>query len=394
MYSIVAADVNSRTLYLHPVSKKEVSKPLDNTIAPGALAKVVLPLPRRLLKLPNSNVFTFEDMVCTPQASSYTPLKGVYEGRAQVVETLANLVDERFEHLLGVHNGRAPSFFQSLLQYCRKHGLWMHNSKTIRDGYVLFCSTNDTEKLPVVVKLQGVPPPDVCFDLTPGPCATELRALVALGRLMHERSLAPVFCELWGREVAYIQQQRMLSTTMCGYACDLAAWIRGGGSSEVSHRRCVQQPNFTCGADPFAAWVYSPCAGHALITSKYATDRKLFNLVMRATIFQVLLGLSQAQRHCLFTHNDMHAGNVLFDTRTMKKARMLLTGAGSFLIPSTVPCVRVIDFQHAAFDTYDSADTLVGRTSGYKVRARSSAAQPKRAADRRAGRRTCSTRSL
>ena len=364
MHSIVDVDVRSRTLYLHPVRRGE--RVDEAELAPGAKAVVVTPLPRRLLEKRGTAVHEYEFEI-ELQAESYTPLKPVYDGRSRAVETLKTLVDERFDTLLGIHDGRAPSFFHSVLQYCKRHGLWLHNTKNIRDGFVLFCTTDDERRLPVVVKLQSVPAPDACFDTTPGPCATELRALVALAVMMRERSVAPVFCELWGREVAHVAQARMLSTSMCGYACDLAAWIRGSGSSEVTHRRCTHQPNFTCGADPFAAWVYSACAGHALITSKYATDRKLFNLIMRATIFHVLLGLAQAQRHCLFTHNDMHAGNVLFDTRSLKKARMLLTGAGAFLIPPTVPSVRIIDFQHAAFDVYDSNGAQTGRTSGYKA---------------------------
>jgi hypothetical protein len=282
------------------------------------------------------------------------------------------LLNENFVNLLRVYNGQAPSLFHNSLHFAKFHKYWLNSVKKIKDGEVLFVTTSRGNGMTLVVKNQKIGVPDIDFVVTPGPCATELRSLITLNHLMHLRGVAPVFCELLAKEV-YIELNtsvRFLSTTMPQYSTDFSAWIYGTGKDPDRH--CSGKPPFLTTADPFAPWVYSPCAGHALATSPYKSDVALFNAILRSMLLQVCIGLSQAQRHSMFTHNDLHSGNIMFDTSSIKESRMYATGMGCYLLKPGVPGVRLIDFQHAAFDLYDSSGTCVGRTQGYAMDAANS----------------------
>jgi hypothetical protein len=209
-----------------------------------------------------------------------------------------------------------------------------------------------------VMKRQRIDAPVVDEDTTPGPATCEVRALETINRLMVSRRVAPVFCEqAFPTETA----NGVVSITMTAYITDLADWIRGDGRDPT--RTCVAKSPFHAAADPAEPWLYTRYAGHHLATSPFPSDKRLFNDILRATLLQVLVGLTQAQRHCLFTHNDLHAGNVMFEHCPRGISRLLVTGAGTVFLPRRSPNIRIIDFQHASFDEYDG-DTLRGHVSG------------------------------
>jgi hypothetical protein len=227
--------------------------------------------------------------------------------------------------------------------------------RKIMHGEVLFFKRDGTY---YVVKRQRINAPTVDEDTTPGPALCEVRALETINRLMVSRRVAPVFCEqAFPTETA----GGVVSITMAAYITDLSDWIRGDGRDPT--RTCVARSPFNAAADAAEPWLYTRYAGHHLATSSFPSDRRLFNDILRATLLQVLVGLAQAQRHCLFTHNDLHAGNVMFEHSPRGISRLLVTGAGTFLLPKRSPNTRIIDFQHASFDEYDG-DLLRGRVSG------------------------------
>jgi hypothetical protein len=214
-----------------------------------------------------------------------------------------------------------------------------------------------------VVKRQRVFVAPVSVEVTPSPATTEHRALLTLNRLMQTQRVAPVFCELLPACAGGSgDDDGTLSVTMRAYVTDLADWVRGDGRDPV--RTCRDKSLFDAPADPAEGWVLTRCAGHALATSPYPSDVRLFNDTLRVAVLQVLVGLAQAQRHCLFSHNDLHAGNVMFEFSARGVSRLLVTGAGAFLLPKRAARARIIDFQHATFDVYDDSDTLAGRVCG------------------------------
>jgi uncharacterized protein Usg len=240
----------------------------------------------------------------------------------------------------------------------------------LKDGRVLFvrkltsqfvANAHDaTNEGKLVVKQQFLSRDVVDYVVTPNQSCAELTALLQLNFLMQHKHVAPVFCELKSFMAFYDMEssRHLLSTTMPRYEVDVYAWM---------DQTCPQKPSFTVSADPVAPWVYTQGAGRVLARSSHRGDVVLFNSTLRVVLLQVCLGLAQAQRYIGFTHNDLHAGNVMFDTRLVTKKRLLVTGVGSFVLPFASPGVRIIDFQHAAFDTYDSHWTRTGRMHGVKA---------------------------
>lgn len=278
-----------------------------------------------------------------------------------------SLLDEDFTDMLRMQNGQFVKTYHNSLHYSKCRKLWLHETKRIRDGEILFVTENKSTGESLVVKHQKVPLPDIDFTVTPGPCATEVRSLNALNYLMKVKGVAPVFCELRSKEIFIHSKnnERVLSTTMPMYATDFTTWIYG--NNKDPDRKCVKKPPFSVSADRYADWVYSACAGHQLITSTHESDIQLFNDIVRSMLLQVCIGFAQAQRHMRYTHNDMHAGNVMFDFRNIKMKRLFITGNGSYMLSPGSPGIRIIDFQHAAFDLYNSSGNLQGKTQGYSM---------------------------
>jgi len=236
-----------------------------------------------------------------------------------------------------------PPFCQSLELFCRERRLALLSRQAVAGGVLLLVQGQRR----LVIKQQAVQKFNIPHAITPGPGRTELRALVALRRLMDERRVAPLFCRLVSYEV--IQTSDLtLSLALDAYAVDVCSWLR-------------PSPN-----DALPDKVFIKHAGHRLASSAAPGDALLFNSILRATVFQTLLGLAQAQRHCLFTHNDLWSGNVMFEVPSVRTKRLFVTGCGAFLMPRNSPRVRVIDFQHACFDAYDEEGALAGRVVGYR----------------------------
>jgi hypothetical protein len=221
--------------------------------------------------------------------------------------------------------------------YCEALGLHILSRRKIVHGEVLFVKRNDEY---LVVKHQSAGACVVSEAATPGPAVCEMRALIALNRLMASHRVAPVFCELWAKSPS-------THAVMRAYVTDLADWVRGDGRDPA--RVCRAKPAYLAPADPCESWVHTRCAGNSLARSTFTSDVRLFNDTLRCSMVQVFLGLAQAQRHCLFTHNDLHCGNVMFEHCNAGVSRLFVTGCGSFLLPRRSARVRVIDFQHACF---------------------------------------------
>ena len=129
--------------------------------------------------------------------------------------------------------------------------------------------------------------------------------------------------------------------------------------------KCAAKPNINVSADPGDAWTISSGGGRALALSSHASDVRLFNAILRAVIFQVFLGLAVAQRHLRFSHNDLHIGNVMLSGELVSGVKKLVTGFGTFALPNKCPTIRIIDFQHSAFDLVRSDGSFERRVRGY-----------------------------
>jgi len=245
--------------------------------------------------------------------------------------------------------------------FCEARGLALKGRRKILNGEILFVHLRRVEEGTqpeyLVVKRQKLVPSLAGVAAAPGPAVCELCALVALNHLMAASRLLPVFCELRERVV----RSDSISVVMCAYIADLAEWIRGDGRDPS--RTCKMRPQIAMAANAAEPWVLTRCAGHQLATSEFALDRALFNETLRAALLQVFLGLAQAQRHCLFTHNDLHCGNVMFEHCPRSLSRLVVCGAGAFLLPRRSARVRIIDFQHADFD-HRNGDDALARVSG------------------------------
>jgi hypothetical protein len=223
---------------------------------------------------------------------------------------------------------------------CESLGFHIVQRRPIQNGEILFVKKGKPSKY-LVLKYQQPADHAVDATATPGPSVCEIKALLVLHRLMAQRRVAPVFCELWNPSVPTVH------AVMRAYVTDLSDWVRGNGRDPG--RTCRAKPAYPAPADPSEMWIYTRCAGNALARSPYPSDVKLFNTILRQTLLQVLVGFAQAQRHCLMTHNDLHCGNVMFDHCASGVSRLFVTGAGCFLLPKRAARVRVIDFQHACF---------------------------------------------
>lgn len=285
----------------------------------------------------------------------------VYVQVNPVVQGLRASLDVSFEARMKGEAGMVRGF-KTTLQLVKAHNLWRDSERSIRDGTVF--AHDPANGLRYVMKQQLIEPPEVDFVVTPGPAAAELQALLHLDIYTREGRLGPFFCELVDHSIFFGGNTVELNTTMRALSGDLITWLRGDLKDKFPV--CKERPPMQIQADPFAPWVYSTFAGYTLGTSAFKPDRELFNLILRATLLQVFVGLAQAQRNLLFTHNDLHGGNVLFDLTPLRKSRLVCTGAGTFMIPKNVAGVRLIDFQHAAFDTYNAAGECSGRVIGNK----------------------------
>lgn len=229
-------------------------------------------------------------------------------------------------------------------EYCARMGMQLEKRRKIMQGDVLFVKQGGTH---LVVKRQTARAPVVSVAATPGPASCELQALAELNRLMATRRLAPVFCELAGRPAACggagaedESDSPPAHPVMRRYVTDLADWASCPTPAAPAHG---------LPADPGDVCLYTSGAGLRLATSAHASDRRLFNNVLREALLQVFLGLAQAARHALFSHNDLHAANVMFEHSPAGLSRLVVSGCGCFLLPRRAARVRIIDFQHACF---------------------------------------------
>lgn len=286
----------------------------------------------------------------------------VYAPVNPVIQGLRAKLDVSFEAMMKGQAGTVRGF-KTTLQFVKFHNLWRDAERSIRDGTIIFAH-DPANGLRYVMKQQQIDAVDVDFVVTPGPAAAELRALMHLDVYAREGRLGPFFCELVDHSIFFGGSTVQLNTTMRALSSDLINWLRGNVKDKFPV--CKERPPMHIQADPFHPWVYSTFAGYTLATSAFKPDRELFNLILRGTLLQVFIGLAQAQRNLLFSHNDLHGGNVLFDLTPLKLSRLVCTGAGTFLIPKNVAGVRMIDFQHAAFDTYNADGDCSGRVTGNK----------------------------
>jgi len=162
-------------------------------------------------------------------------------------------------------------------EFCAAEGYVLLSRRAIPAGDVLFVRRNDRH---YVVKRQQISPPVVSFSATPCPAACEMRAIEELNALMAARRVAPVFCERLASHHGYPVMRR--------YVTDLADWARGDGKTKA----CAGVPTFAMAADRADAWLYTRCAGMHLATSRFPSDRRLFNDILRATLLQVSLSFS------------------------------------------------------------------------------------------------------
>jgi hypothetical protein len=273
------------------------------------------------------------------------------------LERAAGLLDARPDDFFATPNAPADVFTDEL-QYCKRHGLWMHAKKKITGGTLVFCT--DTRKMHMVIKNQRIDTAGCdTLDVAPGVWCTELQALIALRFLMDVKGVAPLFCELLHNETYHDIKNRALLSSMrlARYDVNLLDWLTA--------TKCPAKPNINVSADAGDAWTMSLGGGRALATSTHASDVRLFNAILRAIIFQTILALATAQRHVRFCHNDLHIGNVMLSSRMARGVKKFVTGFGTFTLPNHCPTVRLIDFQHVAFDVVRSDGTFARRVRGY-----------------------------
>jgi hypothetical protein len=237
----------------------------------------------------------------------------------------------------------AMASYKTTFDFCKRRNLNLVSSRPIRDdGSILWCLEKATGSK-CIVKHQ--PFHDAHHGTSPA--LAELKALVCLNVLMKQDTLGPWFAELIGYEKFVLTDKKPhLSLTLQLYGTDLTRWMNSACATRPPSALCV-------GAEKNAPWVYQSGAGRCLAESRFDSDHALFRDILTTTILQVLLGLAQAQRAFLFSHNDLHAANVLFDLKDVAQSRLYVTGLGCFFVPPGMPNARLIDFQHATFDVRD-----------------------------------------
>ena len=246
------------------------------------------------------------------------------------------------------------------LSYCKRHNLWMIHKRKINGGVLIFC--HNASKLHMVIKNQKIDLSVRDFlNVAPGQWCTELTAMTTFRYLMAVKGIAPVFCEMLHSE-AYLDARAgalLSSMRLARYETNLTDWL--------TQPKCFAKPAVNVSADAGDLWTFAPGAGRALALSAHPSDVRLFNAILRAVVFQVFLGLSQAQRHVRFCHNDLHTANVMLSTVMLKGNKKIITGFGTFVLPNNCPTVRIIDFQHSSFDVLSSSGDLVRRIRGFQT---------------------------
>lgn len=260
-----------------------------------------------------------------------------------------------------IKNGHAKEI-RTALQFVKSQRLWLDCERKITNGRIIWAHhTVSNQKF--VIKHQTIAKVDVDFEITPGPAAAELRALMHMCVFMKRNMIGPFFCELVNHEIFFNVDGLHLSTTLNAYTIDFTRWIKGDEKNKV----CASKPpNYTIATTFESPWLYTPCGGLSILCSNHRADVSLFNMILRGVLLQVCMALSQAQRTCLFSHNDMHSANIMFDTEMLGKKRLFVTCSGTFILPKEVPGIRIIDLQHTAMDTYNSNFQCNGKIAGYK----------------------------
>ena len=149
--------------------------------------------------------------------------------------------------------------------------------RKIENGEILFLHDDASF---YVVKRQRVDPPVVDDVATPRPPTCERKALEKLNELMLTQRIAPVFCETRENLGASPPPPGATEITMCAYLTDLSDWVRRGEPARTS-------AYFDYPADVADHWLYTRFAGHHLLASPFASDKLLFNEIVRATLLQV-----------------------------------------------------------------------------------------------------------
>lgn len=257
--------------------------------------------------------------------------------------------------------GGAPNMHETFtdeLHYCKRHKLWMNAKKKITGGTLLFVTDQSNKRMVIKNQRIDLPSTDI-LDIAPGAWCTELQALVSLRFLMSVKGVPPLFCELLHNETYRDSQRGVMYSSMrlARYETSLLDWLMCS--------KCPTKPAVNVSADPGDAWTLSSGGGRALALSSHASDVRLFNAILRAVIFQVFLAIATAQRHLRFSHNDLHIGNVMIGGDLVDGVKKFVSGFGTFTLQNKCPTVRIIDFQHAAFDLIRSDGTFERRVRGY-----------------------------
>ena len=81
-------------------------------------------------------------------------------------------------------------------------------------------------------------------------------------------------------------------------------------------------------------------------------DYDMSSLEWKSILFQVCFGLSVAQKHFKFVHNDLHSSNLMF-TETDKEFLYFKFKSKYFKIPTFGRITKIIDFGRATFNIKD-----------------------------------------
>jgi len=281
-------------------------------------------------------------------------------GSSRWLEAHLRSLDANCADLFSSVRDAPPDVFVDDLSYCKRHDLWLQAKRKIAGGVLLFVRSRNGARL--VIKNQKI---DVSardfLMITPGQWGTELLAMVTMRALMAIKGTAPIFCEMLHNEMFLDARVGALQSSMrlSRYDANLMDWL--------VQPQCFSKPPVNVSADAGDLWTFSAGGGRALALSSHPSDVRLFNAILRAIVFQVFLGLAQAQRHVRYCHNDLHTANVMLTTTMLQGSKKIITGFGTFVLPNNCPTVRIIDFQHSSFDVVSSTGEFVRRARGFQT---------------------------
>ena len=201
-------------------------------------------------------------------------------------------------------------------------------------------------------------------EIVYGRACTEMRCMYQLKMLIQTKRIGPFFSCIYDHGVfTNISEGRViLAVHMNENCCSLKAWLRQPDDAAKAEAVTHYSSDFS---EDSTALNFCACAGHEMLVSPNKNAVAFANGVLKSMFLQVCLGLAQAQAYMRFSHNDLHAENVMLSMPDITKQRVYRSGFGEFVVQKNLPTAVIIDTQLSSCDMLDGSGKYQGRIQGY-----------------------------